>query len=108
VIAGVPPDLFSESGQRWGNPHYRWDVMAQERYRWWIERIRHTLTQVASCASTTSAGLRLPGRCPLANDTAANGQWVAGPGPALFQAVEAVLGQASHHCRGPGGDHAGG
>ena len=40
VIAGVPPDNFSATGQRWGNPHYRWDRMAQDGYRWWIERIR--------------------------------------------------------------------
>ncbi len=46
MIAGVPPDNFAETGQRWGNPHYRWDVMAQDGYRWWIERIQRTLAVV--------------------------------------------------------------
>jgi 4-alpha-glucanotransferase len=93
VIAGVPPDLFSETGQRWGNPHYRWDVMAQEGYRWWIERIRHTLTQVDIVRIDHFRGFEAAWEVPACDDTAAKGQWVACPGPALFQAVEAELGK---------------
>jgi 4-alpha-glucanotransferase len=93
VIAGVPPDLFSDAGQRWGNPHYRWDVMAQERYRWWIERIRHTLTQVDIVRIDHFRGFEAAWEVPAGDETAANGQWVAGPGPTLFQAIEAELGK---------------
>ena len=45
VVSGVPPDYFSETGQLWGHPLYRWDVMAQEGYAWWIERFRMAFTQ---------------------------------------------------------------
>jgi len=93
VIAGVPPDLFSETGQRWGNPHYRWDVMAQDGYRWWIERIRHTLTQVDIVRIDHFRGFEASWEVAASEETAANGQWVKGPGAALFQEVEAALGR---------------
>ena len=93
VIAGVPPDLFSDSGQRWGNPHYRWDVIAQNSYRWWIERIRHTLTQVDIVRVDHFRGFEAAWEVPAEDETAANGQWVTGPGSALFRAFEAELGR---------------
>jgi 4-alpha-glucanotransferase len=91
VIAGVPPDLFSDTGQRWGNPHYRWEVMAGDGYRWWIERIRHTLTQVDIVRIDHFRGFEASWEVPASEETAANGQWVEGPGPDLFRAVEAAL-----------------
>src|SRR5262249_4102812 len=45
VIAGVPPDYFSETGQRWGNPLYRWDVMRRDGYAWWVQRLRYAMSQ---------------------------------------------------------------
>jgi 4-alpha-glucanotransferase len=95
VIAGVPPDFFSETGQRWGNPHYRWDVMAQDGYRWWIERIRHTLTQVDIVRIDHFRGFEAAWEVPAGDDTAANGKWVEGPGASFFQAVETALGKLS-------------
>jgi 4-alpha-glucanotransferase len=91
VIAGVPPDLFSKTGQRWGNPHYRWDVMAQDGYRWWVDRIRHTLSQVDIVRIDHFRGFEASWEVPAGEDTAVNGQWVKGPGPALFQAIETAL-----------------
>jgi 4-alpha-glucanotransferase len=91
VIAGVPPDFFSETGQRWGNPHYRWEVMAQDGYRWWMERIRHKLTQVDIVRIDHFRGFEASWEIPGGDETAANGQWVAGPGAALFRMVETAL-----------------
>ena len=81
LVAGVPPDYFSATGQLWGNPLYRWDVLAQTGYAWWIERFRASLRSCStSCASTTSAASRPTGRCPAASATAMHGRWVQGPG----------------------------
>lgn len=92
VVAGVPPDNFSATGQRWGNPHYRWDVMAQDGYRWWIERIRHTLTQVDIIRFDHFRGFEAAWQIPANEPTAIKGQWVKGPGAALFEAILAALG----------------
>ena len=93
VIAGVPPDNFSATGQRWGNPHYRWDVMAQTGYRWWIERIRHTLTTVDIVRIDHFRGFEAAWEIPASEPTAVKGRWVKGPGAAFFQAVNAALGK---------------
>ena len=100
VIAGVPPDNFSATGQRWGNPHYRWDVLAQEGYRpssgifdWWIERIRQTLTLVDIVRIDHFRGFEAAWEIPAGEPTAVNGQWVKGPEAALFEAVERALGK---------------
>jgi 4-alpha-glucanotransferase len=92
VIAGVPPDFFSETGQRWGNPHYRWDVMAQDGYCWWIERIRRTLAQVDIVRIDHFRGFEASWEIPAGDETAANGRWVAGPGATFFRMVEDALG----------------
>lgn len=92
VIAGVPPDNFSATGQRWGNPHYRWDVMAQDGYRWWIERIRHTLTLVDIIRIDHFRGFEAAWQIPANEPTAIKGQWVKGPGAALFEAILSALG----------------
>ena len=92
VIAGVPPDLFSATGQRWGNPHYRWDTMAQDGYRWWVQRISHTLTLVDIIRIDHFRGFEAAWEIPAAEMTAVKGRWVKGPGERLFQAVNAALG----------------
>lgn len=93
VIAGVPPDNFSATGQRWGNPHYRWDVMAQTGYQWWIERIRHTLAAVDIIRIDHFRGFEAAWEIPAGEPTAIKGRWVKGPGAALFEAINTALGK---------------
>ncbi len=93
VIAGVPPDLFSETGQRWGNPHYRWDVMAANNYQWWRDRVRRTLQLVDVIRIDHFRGFEAYWEVAATEPTATNGRWVKGPGAALFQALEADLGR---------------
>jgi 4-alpha-glucanotransferase len=93
VVAGVPPDIFSVDGQRWGNPLYRWDRMAAENFAWWTARVRRALAQADIFRIDHFRGFagywEVPGTAP----TAATGRWVAGPGKALFDAIEAALGR---------------
>ncbi|NWG75803.1 MAG: 4-alpha-glucanotransferase, partial [Rubrivivax sp.] len=93
VVAGVPPDYFSATGQRWGNPLYRWDRMADEGFAWWIARIRRALALADAFRIDHFRGFagywEIPASCP----TAVEGRWVPAPGEALFDAVEAALGK---------------
>jgi 4-alpha-glucanotransferase len=93
VIAGVPPDYFSRTGQRWGNPLYRWDVLAKRSHDWWIERFRMTLALVDIVRLDHFRGFAAYWEVPASEDTAVNGRWVPGPGAALFEAVQAQLGR---------------
>jgi len=93
VVAGVPPDYFSDTGQLWGNPLYRWDVMAGEGYRWWVERFRAALRSVDIVRIDHFRGFESYWEVPAGEETAVNGRWVKGPGADLFRAVEAELGQ---------------
>ena len=92
VVAGVPPDFFSATGQRWGNPLYRWDRMADEGYAWWIARVRRALDQADVFRIDHFRGFaaywEIPADCP----TAIEGHWVPGPGRPLFDAIEQALG----------------
>jgi 4-alpha-glucanotransferase len=92
VVAGVPPDYFSVTGQRWGNPLYRWDVMAEENYRWWISRIRSTLTMVDIVRIDHFRGFEGYWEIPASEATAVKGQWLPGPGMAFFETVRDALG----------------
>ncbi|HBY97591.1 MAG: 4-alpha-glucanotransferase [Ardenticatenaceae bacterium] len=92
VVAGVPPDYFSETGQLWGNPLYRWDRMRANGYHWWVERFRHTLTQVDIVRIDHFRGFEAYWEVAATERTAVNGRWVKGPGADLFAAVEAGLG----------------
>ncbi len=80
VVAGVPPDNFSDTGQRWGNPHYHWDVMARDDYRWWVDRIRRTLAVVDIVRIDHFRGFEAAWEIPADEPTAVNGHWVKGPG----------------------------
>jgi 4-alpha-glucanotransferase len=93
VVAGVPPDYFSPTGQLWGNPHYRWDVMAATGYAWWIEHFRTTLTLVDIVRVDHFRGFEACWEVPASEDTAINGRWVKGPDADLFVAVEQALGK---------------
>jgi 4-alpha-glucanotransferase len=92
VIAGVPPDYFSATGQRWGNPLYRWDYLAETGYAWWIKRMQSTLSTVDRVRLDHFRGFEAYWEVPAHEDTAVNGQWVTGPGGALFEALRNALG----------------
>jgi len=92
VVAGVPPDYFSATGQRWGNPLYRWDVLAQTNYRWWIARFRAALRFADVVRVDHFRGFAAYWEVAAAEETAMNGRWVPGPGRPLFDAVRAALG----------------
>ncbi len=93
VISGVPPDYFSVTGQRWGNPLYRWDRLAETGYAWWIDRFRAALAWVDLLRLDHFRGFQAYWEIPATEETAINGRWVPGPGAALFNALQAALGQ---------------
>jgi 4-alpha-glucanotransferase len=92
VVAGVPPDDLGPQGQRWGNPLYRWKKMAGEGYGWWIDRVRRALSQADVFRIDHFRGFAGYYEIPASSPTALEGQWVEGPGKALFDAIEAALG----------------
>jgi 4-alpha-glucanotransferase len=92
VIAGVPPDYFSETGQRWGNPLYRWEEMALDGYSWWIRRIRATLELVDIMRIDHFRGFDAYWEVPASEATAVRGRWVPGPGAHFFDVIQASLG----------------
>lgn len=93
VVSGVPPDYFSETGQLWGHPLYRWDVLARDGYAWWIERFRVAFTQADVVRIDHFRGFYNYWEVPAGAKTAIDGRWVLGPGAALFHAVTAALGR---------------
>lgn len=95
AVAGVPPDYFSEDGQRWGNPIYRWDVMMQNGFAWWIERMRAALATHDVIRLDHFRGFEAFWSVPASEATARNGAWRPGPGSALFDALQANLGEVS-------------
>jgi 4-alpha-glucanotransferase len=92
VVAGVPPDYFSATGQRWGNPLYRWDVIREKKYRWWVSRFRAALRFADMVRVDHFRGFEAYWEIPAHEPTAIHGQWVPGPGRALFDAVRDKLG----------------
>jgi 4-alpha-glucanotransferase len=92
AVSGVPPDYFSETGQRWGNPLYRWDVMAERGFEWWIARVRSVLQTVDIVRVDHFRGFVGYWEIPASEPTAVRGRWVPGPGAALFEALREALG----------------
>jgi 4-alpha-glucanotransferase len=92
VVAGVPPDYFSPTGQLWGNPLYRWDVHKAQRYAWWIERFRATLHQMDIVRLDHFRGFAGYWEVPGDAATAEHGRWVPGPGMDFLRALKAALG----------------
>jgi 4-alpha-glucanotransferase len=92
VVAGVPPDYFSATGQRWGNPLYRWDALRETRYRWWVSRIRAALRFADVIRIDHFRGFAAYWEIPAHEPTAIHGQWRTGPGKALFDAMRNALG----------------
>ena len=91
-IAGVPPDYFSPTGQRWGNPLYRWDVLEERDFDWWVERIRRAHALYDIVRLDHFRGFEAYWSIPAEEETAMNGEWVKAPGLELFRALEAALG----------------
>jgi len=93
VVSGVPPDYFSQTGQLWGNPIYRWDVLAQDGYGWWLDRFRAAFQMVDMIRLDHFRGFEAYWEIPASEPTAVHGRWVKGPGAALFRAANAKLGE---------------
>lgn len=92
VVAGVPPDYFSTTGQLWGNPLYNWELMLEEGFSWWIERVRATLKVVDVVRVDHFRGFAACWEIPGGDLTAERGQWVEAPGRQLFTAIRKALG----------------
>lgn len=92
VVAGVPPDYFSETGQRWGNPLYNWEAMERDGFTWWLSRIRRQMEQVDVLRLDHFRGFESYWEIPASEETAINGRWVKAPGEALFSRVAEVIG----------------
>jgi len=92
VISGVPPDVFSKTGQRWGNPIYRWDKMAKDGFTWWLSRLEATFNLVDIVRIDHFLAFNSYWEIPASEETAVNGKWVPGPGAAFFQLVQEKLG----------------
>ncbi|MFU8803952.1 MAG: 4-alpha-glucanotransferase [Bradymonadaceae bacterium] len=92
AIAGVPPDYFSETGQRWGNPLYDWAAMEAEGYRFWIDRTRKAMETVDLVRIDHFRGFAAYWRVPAEEPTAMNGTWIEGPKDAVFEAIREALG----------------
>lgn len=95
VVAGVPPDYFSSTGQLWGNPLYRWDTMAESGYAWWIERFRQSFRLVDVLRVDHFRGFYNYWEVPGSETTAVKGRWLAGPGAPFFRAVNTALGEVA-------------
>ena len=93
VVAGVPPDAFSKTGQLWGNPVYDWEEMRRENFGWWTERVRETLKTVDVVRLDHFRGFAAAWEVPAGHETAEHGRWVDAPGRDLFNALRSALGE---------------
>ncbi len=91
-VAGVPPDYFSETGQKWGNPLYRWDVMEADGFRWWNQRFQRSLSQFDIIRVDHFRGFEAFWEIPADAADATQGRWVSGPGAKPFRAAESQFG----------------
>ena len=91
IVAGVPPDYFSETGQLWGNPLYRWDVMESKNFHWWTQRFRRSLEHYDIVRIDHFRGFEAYWEVPATAETAAEGQWRPGPLAKPFEAAHEVL-----------------
>ncbi|MFP5236412.1 MAG: 4-alpha-glucanotransferase [Acidobacteriota bacterium] len=91
-VAGVPPDYFSATGQRWGNPLYRWDVLERQGFDWWVQRMRRAREVYDIARLDHFRGFEAYWAIPAEEETAINGEWVKAPGLKLFQSLEHALG----------------
>jgi 4-alpha-glucanotransferase len=92
AVGGVPPDYFSETGQLWGNPLFRWDLHKKTGYEWWINRVRWNLLLYDVIRIDHFRGFAAYWSVPYGEKTAVNGKWIPGPGKDLFKAIREALG----------------
>jgi 4-alpha-glucanotransferase len=92
VVAGVPPDFFSKDGQRWGHPLYRWDVMREQGYAWWVDRMRWATNNFDYIRLDHFRGFCQYWEIPASETTAIHGRWVDGPKDDLFVKLREALG----------------
>lgn len=92
VVAGVPPDFFTETGQYWGNPCYNWEAMEREKFRWWKNRFRHLFRYVDVIKIDHFRGFEAYWSIPASEETAVNGQWIKSPGYELFAELKREFG----------------
>ncbi len=95
-VAGVPPDYFSATGQRWGNPLYRWAHLAKDGYAWWVDRVRAALARFDAVRLDHFIGFVRYWEVPGDEQTAENGRWMKGPGRKLFDTIETALASERH------------
>lgn len=93
VVAGVPPDYFSATGQLWGNPLYDWEMMGRQKYAWWIDRFRSMFELFDIIRVDHFRGFEAAWHVPVGEKTAINGTWIKAPGVILFDAIFAALGK---------------
>jgi 4-alpha-glucanotransferase len=93
VVAGVPPDYFSKHGQRWGNPLYRWDVLASRGYDWWVQRMKWQLQLCDILRIDHFRGFEACWEIPADEETAVNGRWIKAPGEHFFSIIKQELGE---------------
>ncbi len=87
-VAGVPPDYFSKTGQRWGNPLYNWTRMRQDKYHWWVKRFELNFQLFDFLRVDHFRGFVGFWQIPVQEETAVNGQWIPGPGADFFQVMK--------------------
>ena len=92
VVGGVPPDYYSKTGQRWGNPIYNWDFMAKREYTWWIERVRHALDMCDALRLDHFRGFSAYWEIEASCPNAVKGEWKPSPGQDLFEHMQKALG----------------
>jgi 4-alpha-glucanotransferase len=92
VVAGVPPDYFSRTGQRWGNPHYHWKYLKNTHFKWWIQRLQTQLELFDIVRIDHFRGLEAAWEIPASEKTAIHGEWVKAPGKALLNAIQKNFG----------------
>jgi 4-alpha-glucanotransferase len=92
-VAGVPPDYFSATGQRWGNPLYKWDVMRNNGFNWWIDRMSRARHLYDIIRLDHFRGFEAYWAIPAANQTAEHGEWIKAPGADLFKSIGHALGE---------------
>jgi len=92
VVAGVPPDYFSKTGQFWGNPIYNWDQMKTDGFAWWIKRVHAALRMFDLVRIDHFRGFAASWEIPAGDRTAERGSWVSVPGKELFHAIKLGLG----------------
>lgn len=94
-VAGCPPDIFSATGQLWGNPIYDWNHMEKDHYKWWIDRIRQSFKIYDVLRIDHFKGFESYWSIPYGDKTAENGEWVKGPGIKVFNAIKDALGDVN-------------